>query len=736
MHKTVLPKLPSKYCHFERPPRGHATTRMGSPAALRTAGERVAPQRLCVRCLAAKQSAKAAGPSKGGPPQGADASAQGSRKRSGEPLLWATGVTKSNDGDRVQFEELQFTLEKGARWAVVGPNGSGKSTLLRALAGVDTDLSAGAVTRRKGLRVGWLPQEPQLKLDRPVLDAVFDADAPALRLVARFERAAAAAAAGDSASAALLDDLTREMDAAGAWGVKAEVRVVLDKLGCTPFLDRTVGDLSGGQRKRVALATSLLSSPDVLILDEPTNHLSLEGVEWLEGCLRDAQRSLTLVMVSHDRAFLDAVCTDLLELDGSGGYWFHSGGYSRYLAGREERYHAQAAAAAGAVTLLRRETVWMAKQPKARLAKSQSRQDAFYELQDAAAAVPERMGTIDAAAAAVMAPRLGDIIVELHDASLSLGTTRVLHKFTHLFRRGERVGLVGANGAGKSSFLGVCTGRLAVDSGTVTIGETVRFGHYTQLFEFPDPSQRVADYVAQLGADARELVKRLQAGASGATLAGWSTDDLMDRFQFMKGRQAVPIGKLSGGERRRLQLLTVLSTLPNFLLLDEISNDLDLDTIEAIEAMLAGFSGVILIAGHDRAFLDALVQHIFVFNGDGDIRDFHGNYSQLRASQSSGGGVGGGAGAAAPAAAGTPARDAAPDARRAASNASKKLPKIEAELSKLDVLLAELDEQLVQAASDAGLCGKLATQRQALVDQQEALFQQYADLDALSRAAG
>ena len=238
---------------------------------MRTVGEqRIASPRLCVRCLAAKQSAKGAGPRKGGQAQGAgvDAATSGSRKRSGDPLLWALGVTKSNDGDRVQFNELNLTLEKGARWAVVGPNGSGKSTLLRALAGVDTELSAGVVTRRKGLRVGWLPQEPQLALDRRVLDAVFDADAPALRLVARFERAAAAAAAGDSASVAELEELTRAMDAADGWGVKAEVRVILDKLGCSPFLDRTVGDLSGGQRKRLALATSLLSSPDVLILDE------------------------------------------------------------------------------------------------------------------------------------------------------------------------------------------------------------------------------------------------------------------------------------------------------------------------------------------------------------------------------------------------------------------------------------------------------------------------------------
>ena len=679
-----------------------------------------ASPRLCVRCRAAKQAVGE------WPPPKSASSAGGKR---GEPLLWAVDVTKSNDGDRVQFANLSFTLEKGSRWAVVGPNGCGKSTLLRALAGEDTDLSTGQVTRRRGLRVSYLAQEAELRLDVPVLDAVFASDAPALRLVARYEQAAAAAARGDAVSAAQLDELTREMDAASAWGLDAQVKVTLDKLGCTHFLDRNVGALSGGQRKRVALATALLSSPDVLVLDEPTNHLSLEGVEWLEQRLRDT--ATTVVLVTHDRAFLDAVCTDILELDGDGGAFRHSGGYSRFLQGREERYYAMAAAAADATTLLRTESAWMARQPKARLKKSQARQDAFYVLQEQASALPDRMGTIQVDATTVAAPRLGDVILELHDVSLSLGTTQVLRRFSHTFARGERVGLVGANGQGKSTLLSVCTGAQPVDSGRVVVGETVRFGHYTQHFEFKDPGMRVADYVAQLGADARELVKRLQATASGATLEGWSTDDLLDKFQFMRGRQAVPIGKLSGGERRRLQLLTVLSTLPNFLLLDEISNDLDLDTIEAIEMMLADFSGVILIAGHDRAFLDALVQHIFVFEGSGVIRDFTGSYSQLRQAQTDVKKV------AAPAPS-SPQPAAAPlvsqDARRAASNASKKLPKIEADLAALDVQVAGLEEQMVAVASDAGALAALVAKRESLTAQQEELFSQYERLDALARS--
>ena len=623
----------------------------------------------------------------------------------------------------MQLSGLDFTLEKGSKWAVVGPNGCGKSTLLRILAGADTELDAGEVQLRKGTRLSFLPQEPQLRLDLPVLSAVFASDAPALRLVARYESALAAAAAGDSAASAQLQELAPQMDAAGAWSLEAEVHTVLNKLGCTPFLPRLVGDLSGGQRKRVALACALLSDPEILVLDEPTNHLSVEGVEWLEARL--AGSSTTLLMVTHDRAFMNAVCTEILELDGSGGAFKHVGGYTHFLVSREERYHAQAAAAANAETLLRKEGAWMARQPQGRQAKAQARQDNFYVLQDAANATPQRMGTIDVEAGSVKASRLGDVIVELKDCSLSLGGTRILDRFSYTFARGERLGVVGPNGAGKTSFMSVCNGTLAVDSGSVVIGETVRFGHYEQIFDFPDTSLRVADYVAQLAAEAREL------DAKGKDWNGWSVQELMERFQFLKGRQSVPIAELSGGERRRLQLMTVLSTRPNFLSLDELTNDLDVDTIEAVEAMLEGFDGCVLLTGHDRSFFDALAQHILVFEGDARIRDWQGSYSELRAAQKADE-------RAVPAAATASAPPAAPadkEARRVAQNAAKKIPKVEAALEKLDADIADLDRQLSEAASDAGKAAALAAARDKATAQLAELFAEYERLDALARQA-
>ena len=375
-------------------------------------------------------------------------------------------------GETLHARPLHASLR--APTALRRPNGCGKSTLLRALAGLDRELDAGDVQLRKGTRLTALAQEPVFAPDTPVLSAVLQGDAPVLALLARYRSTLARATAGDAAAAAELAALTPQMDAAGAWGVEAEVRIVLQQLGCEGLLERTMGQLSGGQAKRVALATALIQSPDVLILDEPTNHLSVGGVEWLAERLADP--ALTVLMVSHDRAFVDAVCTDVLELDGSGGVFRHAGGYQRFLLGREERMHAIQAAADNAATVLRREEAWMAKQPRARQAKSQSRQDAFYKLQDAASATPQRMGTIDLEDG-VRASRLGDVTVELRDVSLAFGSKRILNGFTHAFGRRERVGLVGDNGAGKTTFLNICRGLQQVDSGSVVIGETVRYGH-------------------------------------------------------------------------------------------------------------------------------------------------------------------------------------------------------------------------------------------------------------------
>jgi len=487
------------------------------------------------------------------------------------PLLWCRELSKSHDGQRTQFASLDFALAEGSRWAVVGPNGSGKSTLLSCLA-QETEPSAGEVQLRRGARLAFLQQEPALRRDLPVLEAVLASEqSPALRLAARFS---AAQAAGDSAQLAALGE---QMDAADAWSIEADVRTVLDTLGCSSFLQRRVGELSGGQAKRVALATVLLQDPDILILDEPTNHLSMAGVEWLEERLCASR--VTLLMVSHDRRFMDRVCTHSLELDGSGGSFRHDGGYSCFVAGRAARFAAQAAAAGNAAKLLQKESVWMSRQPQGRQAKQQARQDSFYDLQAKAAAGPARMGTMELERSAAV--RTGGTLIELHDASLRMGESgpHILRRFSYSFQPRERMGIVGPNGAGKSTFMRVCAGQLAVDSGRVVIGETIKFGFYEQQFEWANPSQRVVDYVSELAAEARDIEREREAAtqrsASGAAplsaFNSWNPRTLLERFQFTRGREGTPICELSGGERRRLQLMTVLAAQPNVLFLDGAS---------------------------------------------------------------------------------------------------------------------------------------------------------------------
>jgi ATPase subunit of ABC transporter with duplicated ATPase domains len=652
-------------------------------------------------------------------------------KSSKPPLLWATGISKSHDGQRVQFSGLDFALAEGARWAVVGPNGCGKSTLLAVLAAAEPP-SSGDVQLKRGTRLAYLKQEPCLRRDLPVLEAVLASEASlALRLAARFS---AAQAAGD---AALLTSLGEQMDAAGAWDVEAEVRTVLTKLGCTSFLERAVGQLSGGQAKRVALATVLLQQPDVLLLDEPTNHLSLQGVEWLEERL--TRGGTTLLMVTHDRVTMDRVCTHTLELDGGGGCFRHDGGYTAFVAGREARFAAAQAAAGNAAKLLKREEVWMSRQPQGRQAKQQARQDAFYELQ-AAAKAPERMGVLELDKAASV--RSGGTLIELHGVSLRAGGAHgpvILRDFSYTFQPRERLGVVGPNGAGKSTFMKLCAGALAADSGRVVIGETVRFGFYEQQFDWPQPAQRVVDYVTELAAEAREREREREAqqtrAASGAVQAssfgGWNVRTLLERFQFSNGRQATPIAELSGGERRRLQLMTVLAAQPNVLFLDEPTNDLDVSSIEALEELLAAFDGIVVVCGHDRSFM-AMCQHLLVFEGDGRISDWRGTLAELRERQKANAAA---ASAPAAAAAAPPAAAGADkEARRLATNASKKIPRVEADLERLEAELSAFDEQLMEAGADAGRAAALAAKRGEAACQLEALYAEYERLDALVRA--
>jgi ATPase subunit of ABC transporter with duplicated ATPase domains len=434
------------------------------------------------------------------------------------------------------------------------------------------------------------------------------------------------AAAGDINEAKMAEVL-EQMDALEAWDTETKAHAALDKLGCAEFLTRKMGELSGGQRKRVALAAALIEEPDMLVLDEPTNHLSVEGVEWLEKRLQQMTNTATL-LVSHDRAFIDAVCSDILELDGTGGSHRHRGGYAAYLEGREQRWAAEAQAVAAAKNTLRKEQEWMRRQPKARATKEKARIERFYSLTERAANKGSKAKTVDLVESKVS--RMGDVIVEFDDASLAFygddgePNKKILDRFSYAFSKGEKIGLVGPNGAGKTTFLKTIMGEIELDSGWVSVGETIQFGYYSQIANFRDENLTVVEFVREIESEASCAV-----GGFGGN-GGMTAYKLLERFNFAGAKQMTKIKDLSGGEQRRLQLLSVLALCPNFLILDEPTNDLDLDTIEALEEALEDFDGCVLVVSHDRAFVDNLVDHIFVFDGKGGIDDWNGDYSALR----------------------------------------------------------------------------------------------------------
>ena len=541
-------------------------------------------------------------------------------------MLIGKGLRKTHDGERYQFRNVDFALSEGQRVAIVGPNGSGKSTLLSVLAGKDVGREDGELWMRKDLNLAFLEQEPPLDPELGVLEAVYARDTPLMQLLRRYDRIMADAAAGDINEANMAEVL-EHMDALEAWDTETKAHAALDKLGCAEFLTRKMGELSGGQRKRVALAAALIEEPDMLVLDEPTNHLSVEGVEWLEKRLQQMTNTATL-LVSHDRAFIDAVCSDILELDGTGGSHRHRGGYAAYLEGREQRWAAEAQAVAAAKNTLRKEQEWMRRQPKARATKEKARIERFYSLTERAANKGSKAKTVDLVESKVS--RMGDVIVEFDDASLAFygddgePNKKILDRFSYAFSKGEKIGLVGPNGAGKTTFLKTIMGEIELDSGWVSVGETIQFGYYSQIANFRDENLTVVEFVREIESEASCAV-----GGFGGN-GGMTAYKLLERFNFAGAKQMTKIKDLSGGEQRRLQLLSVLALCPNFLILDEPTNDLDLDTIEALEEALEDFDGCVLVVSHDRAFVDNLVDHIFVFDGNGGIDDWNGDYSALR----------------------------------------------------------------------------------------------------------
>lgn len=505
-------------------------------------------------------------------------------------------------GEHLLFENISFGIGKNQKTALIARNGKGKSTLLSIIAGKDTP-DTGTVIFRNDITVGYLAQEPDLDPESLVLEEMFNTDTPVLTLIKEYERAVS------SNDIQALETLIPRMDALNAWNHETEIKQILSELK-VDFYDRHVRELSGGQRKRVGLAKVLISHPDFLILDEPTNHLDTEMIEWLEDYLHDTQT--TLFMVTHDRYFLDRVCDNIIELDDFGLYSY-AGNYSYYLEKRAERLASRDAAIDKTRNLLRTEQEWMRRMPQARGHKARYRIDNFYRLKDAASRpTEEKHLELD-----IKGQRLGRKILELEHVTKSYGSQCLVNDFSYKFIRGEKIGIVGKNGVGKSTFLNIITRNIEPDSGTIDIGETVVYGYYQQDGITFREDDRPIDIV-------KEIAERVDLG-NGRVM---SASQFLEYFLFPDKLQYAPVAKLSGGERRRLYLLTVLMKNPNFLVLDEPTNDLDIMTLNVLEEYLRSFAGCLLIVSHDRFFIDKIVDHVFAFEGNGLIRDFPGNYTQ------------------------------------------------------------------------------------------------------------
>ena len=518
------------------------------------------------------------------------------------------GLTKSY-GIKPLFEKISFHIEEGDKIALVARNGSGKSTLLRILSGVET-ADEGTVWINKEVTVALFEQEPEFNEGWSVLDNIFHHNHPVINAIKEYE-ALSEEEDPEKLSAAIV-----KMDEMGAWDFDAKVKQILGKLNIH-HLNQPVGTLSGGQRKRVALAKTLIDigfehKHVLLIMDEPTNHLDVEMVEWLEHYL--SQQHITLLLVTHDRYFLDAVCEEIWELDRS-DLFVYKGDYENYLEKKAARQESEAASIDKARNTYRKELEWMRKQPKARTTKSKSRQDNFYEVEaKAKQRIEEQQLQLQ-----MKMNRLGGKVIELKKVYKSYGDKVILKGFDYTFKKGERAGVVGKNGVGKSTFINILQGIEEADSGKINIGETVIFGNYSQGGLHIKDDMRVIEFVKNI-AESFPL-------ASGGSL---SAAQFLQLFLFPPEQQYTYISSLSGGEKRRLHLLSILFRNPNFLILDEPTNDLDLPTLAVLENFLSEFQGCLLIVSHDRYFMDRLVDHLFVFDGDGVVRDFPGNYTQYR----------------------------------------------------------------------------------------------------------
>ena len=509
--------------------------------------------------------------------------------------------------DKWLFKDLHFALQHGERAALVGANGAGKSTLLSILSGVQ-EPTEGSVVLKNGIRLGYLRQDPDFKRFTSISDFIYSTEQQ--QLILRYERLAS----DSHADAVRLAKLSDELTASNAWEYEHTINGILSRFQLND-LSQQIDTLSGGQRKRLALAKLLIDEPDVYILDEPTNHLDIETIEWLEKWLTTGQK--TVLLVTHDRYFLDQVCTSIYALEG-GFIRRYNGSYSYYLEKRAEQAAITEAELDKNRNLLRRELEWMRRQPQARGTKSKSRIDAFYELKEKTQRTPSA-GSVQLS---VKVSRLGGKILELDNITKSFDSKTVIKGFSYIFKKGDRIGLAGRNGTGKSTFLELITEAIVPDSGSISVGETVVFGYYRQTGLTVNPGDRVIDVVKNVA----EYITM----ANGDSL---TAAQLLTLFLFPPEKQFGLVSKLSGGERKRLLLMRVLMQNPNVLILDEPANDLDIDTLNVLETFLEHYPGVLLLVSHDRYLLDRLTDQLFIFNGTGDVVCYNGNYAAYKAEQ-------------------------------------------------------------------------------------------------------
>jgi len=523
--------------------------------------------------------------------------------------LSVENISKSY-GERVLFDNVSFGINKDQKIAFIAKNGSGKTTIMNMINGLD-EPDTGQVVIRKEITMAFLSQNNNLQDELTIEENIFASDNEILKVIERYEKALENPN-DEEAYQRAFDDMDRH----NAWDFETQFKQILFKLKLED-LKMKVKNMSGGQKKRLSLAIILISKPDLLILDEPTNHLDLEMIEWLEDYF--AKENITLFMVTHDRFFLERVCNEIIELD-NGKIYQYRGNYSYYLAKKEERLASENASVDKAQNLFVKELAWMRRQPKARTTKSKSRQDDFYVIKEKA----ESRRKENVVELEINMERMGSKIIEMVKLHKNFPDRKILEDFSYSFQRGERIGIIGKNGTGKSTFLNILTQTLPPDSGKVIIGDTIKIGYYTQSGINPKPGQKVIDIIKEYG----EYIPLTKGKIISAS-------QLLERFLFDAKKQYDFVEKLSGGELKRLYLCTVLIQNPNFLILDEPTNDLDIVTLNVLESFLLDFPGCLLVVSHDRYFMDKIVDHLFVFRGEGHIEDFPGNYSDFRAYEDS-----------------------------------------------------------------------------------------------------